>query len=355
MRRVVVLMGGESQERDVSRVTGTAVAKALAERGHDVTLLDTHDGVLPLGPGASAAIGDAPPEPEAGAALAMRPSATLSSIQGSLAGAEAVFIALHGGWGEDGTIQAFFELLGVPYTGSGVMASALAMDKERAKHVLRSVGIPTPEWAILEIDAQGEPTAESLAAAREKLPGRVVVKPSSEGSTVGLSLVDAGVDLREAGRLAGQFGRRVLVEEFISGRELTAAILGDEPLPLVEIFPDGGLYSYEAKYTKGKSRYEVPASLPVEQARELQRLSGIAFRALGAEGFGRVDWRLRADGSAFCLELNTIPGMTPLSLVPMAARAHGIEFGELIERIVELGIDRGTKRGGKAAATGAGS
>ncbi|GJM44709.1 MAG: D-alanine--D-alanine ligase A [Gemmatimonadota bacterium] len=349
MRRIGVLMGGESQERDVSRVTGTAVAKALAERGFDVMLLDTAEGLRPIeapirdAAEGSPAIGAAPP------ARAVRPadSTGVQSVQAfaaSLVDVDAVFIALHGGWGEDGTIQALFEMLDVPYTGSGVLGSALAMDKDRAKRVMRASGIPTPDWEVVQVRSHGTVDPAEVRRVRESLPGVVIVKPNAEGSTVGLRQVGPGEDLREAIEFAAGFGDRVLVEEFIPGRELTVAVLGEEALPVVEIIPEGGLYSYEAKYTQGRSRYEVPAQLPAALTEELARLSIGVFHALGLEGFARVDYRLNDAGQPFCLEANTIPGMTPLSLVPMAAKANGLSFGELVERIVELGVARGTKR-----------
>jgi len=345
MRRVAVMMGGESQEREVSRVTGSAVAAALAERGWDVTVVDTRDGVLPVEGVPAPAIGARPPSGELEASGLVRAGASaVAELAGTLGNVDAVFIALHGGWGEDGTIQAFFELLGIPYTGSGVLASALAMDKERAKRVMRDAGVPTPPWELVDVREEGALSAARLAEIPARLRGRLVVKPNAEGSTVGLTVVDEPAGLRGAIEHAARYDPRVLLEEFVPGRELTAAVLGSEALPLVEIVPEDGIYTYEAKYTAGKSRYEVPAALPEDLAAEIRAESLRVFGLLGCEGFARVDWRLRGDGSYSCLEVNTIPGMTPLSLVPMAARAAGIEFGELVERLVEAGIARGTRR-----------
>ncbi len=351
MRKVVVLMGGESQEREVSRVTGTAVAKALAERGWDVALLDTGEGLREIEESDDPRIGAEPPSSEVKAPVPTGPQA-VSHLARSLDSADIVFIALHGGWGEDGTIQAFFEMLGMPYTGSGVLASALAMDKERAKQVMRANGIPVPDGELVVCPAGREPEAEVLERVRARFPGRVVVKPNAEGSTVGLSILDAGAPLREAVMSAARFGERVLVEDFIPGRELTVAVLAGRALPVVEIVPEGGLYTYEAKYTKGKSRYEVPADLPGDLAARLSESAVATYHALGCEGFARVDYRLREDGRFHCLEANTIPGMTPLSLVPMAAKAAGVGFGELIEQILEMGLARGTRRGRRPAESG---
>lgn len=353
MRRIAVLMGGESQERDVSRVTGTAVAKALAARGHEVTLLDTERGRLAL-PQASDAprIGEAPPDVAmGGAALESTGVRAVERLAGSLADVDVVFLALHGGWGEDGTIQGFFEMTGIPYTGSGVLGSALAMDKDRAKRVVEDAGVPTPTWAVLEVRPGAFPTDHDLARARAAAGGaELVVKPNAEGSTVGLTLVEAGGDLRAAVQLAAEFGTRVLVERFIPGRELTVSVLGDEVLPIVEIIPAGGIYTYQAKYTKGRSRYEVPAKLSASLTSQVQRSAHDAFRVLGLEGFARLDYRLAPDESFWFLEANTIPGMTPLSLLPMSANAAGLSFEDLVERIVELGAARTMRRGAMARA-----
>ena len=350
MRRVAVLMGGESQERDVSRVTGVAVAKALAKRGHAVTLLDTNEGVLALPAGDAPAIGARPPEIEApAAALAPAGATTITTLTGSLSGADAVFIALHGGWGEDGTIQAFFELAGIPYTGSGVLGSSLAMNKDRAKRVFRASGIKTPDWAFVNLSEGIFPAEEDLEEIVESLGDDLVVKPNAEGSTVGLSRARSLEELAAGVELAARYGPEILVEKFVPGRELTVGVLGEEALPVVEIVPEGGLYTYEAKYTKGKSRYVVPAALPDELTEGIQEAAVAAFEVLGCAGFARVDFRLSPDGEYECLEVNTIPGMTPLSLVPMAAKAAGISFEELVDHIVELAIARGTQRQSKGA------
>jgi D-alanine-D-alanine ligase len=345
-------MGGESQEREVSRVTGAAVAKALGTLGHDVALLDTHHGLLtgPAGEGAPA-IGSAPPELEGAAALATRGPTGLSNLAGSLTDVECVFIALHGGWGEDGTVQAFFELAGIPYTGSGVLGSALAMNKDRAKRVFRSSGIDTPDWAFIVVEDEVFPDPEDLDDVLETLGSDLIVKPNAEGSTVGLSRVGNRDELFAGIELAARYGSEIIVEKFVPGRELTVAILGEEALPVVEIVPEGGLYTYEAKYTKGRSRYVAPAEIPEELAGDLQEAAETAFEVLGCEGFARVDFRLPPEGGFECLEVNTIPGMTPLSLVPMAAKAAGISFEELIQHIVDLAIERGTRRAGSASVT----
>jgi len=318
---IVVLMGGLSAERDVSLASGKAVAEALRARGHGVTLVD---------------ISGAPDDRWAAFETALdRPDLT---------GAEVVFLALHGDEGEDGTIQALLELRGLCYTGSGVLGSALAMDKEMSKKVFDLGGIPTPEWTMVPSAAdEGE-----VRRALDRVGGLpAVVKPVDQGSTVGVSIVRDARSVDEAISGAAAFSERVLIERYIPGREVTVSILGDEALPLVEIVPEGGFYDYECKYTKGKSRYICPAEIPEDRTRRIQDLGLKAFGLLGCAGFGRVDLRLAEDGSPFFLEINTIPGMTGTSLVPMAAKAVGIEFPDLVERICRLAMAGRARRGGR--------
>jgi D-alanine-D-alanine ligase len=325
--KVAVLMGGHSAEREISLKTGRGVAQALRKLGYEVAAVDAADGrLLPAGDEEGAA----PP-----AALAPAQPVQLVSAQ-AMQEAEVVFVALHGGAGEDGTLQALLELAGKPYTGSGVLASALAMNKAMAKRLFEHAGIPTPRWRLF--DARGE-QAPKVFDARELGGYPVVVKPNAQGSTVGLTVVQRAEGLPAALEEAARFGDEVLVEEYIPGREVTVGVLGGEALPVVEIVPSHGLYDFECKYTPGMSEYRVPAPLEPEQARTLQQLGCRAFRALGCRGVARVDFRLSPAGEPFCLEVNTIPGMTPTSLVPMAARAVGISYDQLVGRMLELALE----------------
>jgi D-alanine-D-alanine ligase len=227
--------------------------------------------------------------------------------------AEVLFLSVHGGTGEGGTLQAVLDVIGIPYTGSGSLGSALAMDKDLSKRLFRAAGVPVP--------ALGWP---------------VIVKPSRGGSTVGLTLVQSAKGLDDALALAGRYDREVMVEEFIPGRELTVGILGDVPLPVGEIIPQHELFDYECKYTPGMSEEIFPAHLDTSVARKLQELALAAHRSLKLGGYSRVDFRLSPEGDIFCLEANTLPGMTRTSLLPQAARAAGIDFPQLCDRICQL-------------------
>ena len=238
------------------------------------------------------------------------------------------FIALHGRFGEDGTVQGALEYLGIPYTGSGVMASALAMDKWRTKLLWRAAGLPTPDYELMS--ARTDPAG---LVARLGLP--LMVKPAREGSSIGMSKVTTIEKIAPAYELAARYDDVVIAERFVEGIELTAAILGDEPLPLIRLETPREFYDYEAKYFADDTRYICPCGLPAEQERSVQRMALEAFRILGCSGWGRVDAMLDRDGKLQLLEVNTIPGMTDHSLVPMAARAQGISFEDLCVRILE--------------------
>ena len=295
--KVAVLLGGPSAEREVSLMSGTAVVGALRDRGVDAHPFD-------------------PAERD------------LWELRRD--GYARAFNALHGRFGEDGTVQGALETLGIPYTGSGVMASALAMDKWRTKLVWIASGIPTPRFRVVDATTDAMQLVAELG-----LP--LIVKPAREGSTIGITKVSSvdGDEVQLAITEAARHDRLVLAEEFVEGRELTASILGDRALPLIRIEAPGGNYDYEHKYFSNETRYHCPAGLPdaVEHAIRAQSLA--AFRVLGASGWGRLDLILRGDGSWSFLELNTSPGMTGHSLVPMAARADGIAFADLCVKILE--------------------
>jgi D-alanine-D-alanine ligase len=240
-----------------------------------------------------------------------------------------VFISLHGRYGEDGTIQGALELLNIPYTGSGVMASALAMDKWRTKMIWQSAGIATPRYRLLDAQTDFDQVAQEL-----ELP--IFVKPAQEGSSIGMSKVTEASALKAAYELAAGYDSLVLAEQFIEGGEYTAAILGDQPLPLIRLETPRTFYDYEAKYLLDSTRYICPCGLPEDKERELQEQALKAFRAVGCRGWGRADLLLDHNGDAYFLEINTSPGMTDHSLVPMAARQAGLSFEDLVMRILEL-------------------
>jgi len=327
--RVLVLMGGSSTERDISLVTGRGIAKALSARGHAVAALDPATGrhveIAGLG---DHRIGDAP-------GTAVEPAAERSLVLAKgtdLIESEVVFVALHGGIGEDGTLQALLDLAGVPYTGSGMLASALAMDKALAKTMFRSAKIPTPRARLV-------PRRDAVSGADAVGGFPLVVKPNAQGSSVGVHIVERAEDMDAALDDAFRFPP-VLVEEFIPGREITVAVVGGKALPVVEILPQSGFYDYKHKYTQGETGYEVPAKLAEPVAREAARLGELAYATLGCAGAARVDFRLTEDGHLFCLEVNTIPGMTETSLVPMAAKEAGLSYEDLAEKLLELAIRR---------------
>ncbi|HEV2643547.1 MAG TPA: D-alanine--D-alanine ligase [Candidatus Elarobacter sp.] len=330
--RITVLMGGASAERDVSLASGLRIVAALRERGHVVTALDPAGGVLDeceLEALAARNVGSEPPSLEVLAGLADRAMRTDLVTMREIRDADVVFLALHGGQGEDGTIQALLDMAGVRYTGSGHLASALAMDKDLSKTLFRAAGVQTADWLMA-------PQPPELVEKSLCLP--VVVKPSKQGSTVGLSVVRERGELEGAVREAFRYDDEVMIERFVAGRELTVGVLGDRALPVGEIKPMKEIYDYECKYTAGMATEEFPANLSREVTNKLQEQALRAFRALKLRGYARIDFRLDERGECYCLEANTLPGMTALSLIPQGAAAAGIGFGELCERIVQLAL-----------------
>lgn len=296
--KVAVLFGGKSAEREISLKSGTAVLNALRARAVDAHAFDPRDKGL---------------------------EHLLSEKF------DRVFIALHGRYGEDGTVQGALELMGIPYTGSGVLGSALAMDKLRSKLVWEAAGIGSAAYAHCEA---GTPPDFEKILARLGLP--LMVKPVHEGSSIGMSKVTAGAELPGAYRLAAKYDSQILIEEFVEGMELTAGVLGDEALPLIRLETPRVFYDYQAKYFADDTRYLCPCGLPPEQERAIRAEALEAFRVLGCRGWGRVDLMLGKEGKRYYLEVNTAPGMTDHSLVPMAARARGMSFEDLVLRILEL-------------------
>jgi D-alanine-D-alanine ligase len=333
-------MGGTSSERDVSLASGLRVAEALRSRGHEVVAVDTASGALSAGQErkmlAAGVVKTAPPSQEE---LDRMTRETLPQTVRSLPTArdtDVIFLGLHGGQGEDGTIQALLDLTGVAYTGSGHLASALAMDKDLSKHLFRAAGVPTADWMMVRRDGSVLPGS---AEVRERLGMPVIVKPSKQGSTVGLSIVKAEGELEGAIAEAFRFDDEVMIERFVPGREFTVGILGNEALPVGEIIPKHEIYDYECKYTAGMAEEVFPARISAEQTARVQEFARRAFKALKLRGCARIDFRLSSDdGEFYCLEANTLPGMTQLSLIPQAAAAAGITFPELCERIVQLAL-----------------
>lgn len=294
--KVAVLFGGRSAEREVSLKSGAAVLAALQQSGVDAHAFDP--AVLDI--------------------QALRDE-----------GYDRAFIALHGRFGEDGTVQGALELLGIPYTGSGVMASAIAMDKWRSKLIWQAAGLPIPEYEALTAPSDWNALADHL-----DLP--LFVKPANEGSSVGVIKVKTVEELPAAYAEAAKHDKLVIAEEFIGGGEYTVAILGDRALPVIKIEPANEFYDYEAKYLRDDTRYLCPSGLASEKEAEMQHLAQLAFTLIGGTGWGRVDFLVDEAGKPYLLEVNTAPGMTDHSLVPMAARQAGMSFEQLVLRILEL-------------------
>ncbi len=338
--RVTVLTGGATAERAVAFAGAAQIVAALRARHHTVYVVDTVSGLLSAEEETASLAGTVAKDLPAVAELEARERELLSTGLAELPvvqGADVLFLSVHGGTGEGGTLQAILDVIGVPYTGSGPLASALAMDKDLSKRLFRDAGVPVPAWFMTPVGPQDVNTA---------LGWPVIVKPSKQGSTVGLTLVKQAKELDAAVRFAAQYDDEVLVEQFIPGRELTVGVLGDVPLPVGEIIPKHELFDYECKYTPGMSEETFPAKLDTKLARSLQALALTAHRALKLGGYSRIDFRLSPEGDIFCLEANTLPGMTRTSLFPQAARAAGIEFPELCERLCRLARNTGRDRGG---------
>jgi D-alanine-D-alanine ligase len=329
--RIAVLFGGTSEERDVSIASAAQIIPALRALGHEVHAVDTATGKLaPADEQRLLANRVAPLPPSSTVIEQVRARAvSLSPAHFDIRHTDVVLLALHGGAGEDGRIQALLDLAGMPYTGSNHIASALAMDKDVAKRLFRAVGVPTADWLMAPVAA---------AEVEQRLGWPVVVKPSKQGSTVGLSVVRHAAALDAAIRTAGAFDDEVMVEKFIPGREFTVGILEQQALPVGEIFPPGEVFDYQSKYQQGGARELFPAQLPEEESARLQDYALRAHRALKLGAYSRIDFRRDAAGQFWCLEANSLPGMTATSLLPQAARAAGMDFPTLLERICKGAI-----------------
>lgn len=329
--KVAVLFGGTSEERDVSIASGAQVVRALREAGHEVVAVDTATGVLDAAAEEQLlrkGISEVPPGEDS---LDVLRTGDVTAIVRApeLEGVDVIFLALHGGAGEGGTMQALLDLTGIPYTGSGMLGSAVAMDKDISKRLFQVVGVPTPAWLM---------APASREQVEEHIGWPAVVKPSKQGSTVGLTVVKQAEDYEAALELAFRFDDEVMVEQFIPGRELTVPVLGDEPLPVGEIIPKNEIFDYESKYQPGGAEEIFPADLTGAQVIEVQLLALRAHQALKLRGFSRIDFRLDADGGFWCLEANTLPGLTAASLFPKGAAAAGISFPALADRLCRLAL-----------------
>ena len=303
--KVAVLFGGTSAEREVSLKSGRAVLEALQHRGVDAHGIDVMD------------------------------TAILEQLR--TGGFTRAFIVLHGRGGEDGVIQGALETIGLPYTGSGVLGSALGMDKVRTKQIWQAAGLPTPKFLLLESESD-------LGRVAAELGFPVMIKPALEGSSIGMSKVERAEELQAAWRAAMQYDSAVLAEAWITGSEYTASILGDQALPLIRLETPRAFYDYEAKYRAKDTRYHCPCGLSEEQELQFRDLAQRAFRAVAAGGWGRVDFMCNHSGQPYLIEVNTVPGMTDHSLVPMAGRAAGIDFECLVSRILEISLARDVQR-----------
>jgi len=295
-KKIGVMMGGLSREREVSLRTGKAILKALTGKGYPALAIDVGLDI---------------------AEVLIREKV------------EVAFMALHGRFGEDGTIQGMLELMKIPYTGSGVLASALALHKIMAKKFFFCEHIPTPTYEVFHREEIGKNSPRTTS-----IPLPVVVKPAREGSTIGVSIVKKEEELNPALQEAGKYDEEILVEEFMKGKEITVGVLEDIPLPIIEIVPKSGFYDYQSKYTKGETEYIIPARIPREKYLYAQEISLKAFQALGCSGCARVDLMTDEEGNPFVIDVNTMPGMTETSLLPKAALYAGISFEDLVERIL---------------------
>ena len=328
--KITVLMGGTSSERNVSLASGIRIVQALASRGHVVTAVDPAKGVIDQAAQdtlAKSNVGTQPPSLDELSKISHGSFLPTLTSMPEIVGADVVFLALHGGQGEDGTLQALLDMAGVRYTGSGHLASALAMDKDLSKKLFQQAAVKTADWKMAPASIEDVERSFGFPA---------IVKPSKQGSTVGLTIVKKRDNLAAAIQEANKYDDEVMVEQFIPGRELTVGVLGDIALPVGEIIPKHEIYDYECKYTAGMATEEFPAKLSKQETEIVQQQALAAFRALKLRGYARIDFRMSPDGQFYCLEANTLPGMTELSLIPQGAAAMGMDFPELCDHIAKM-------------------
>ncbi len=326
---VALLVGGTSPEREVSKNTGKSVYRALLNLGYIVKVIDPAFGLnQPLDIEKVFDAKDYTERLNRNFVEAVN-SALFDDV-------DVAFIALHGKWGEDGVLQSLLELRGIKYTGSKILASALAMDKCMTKVMFQHFDVDTPKWFVINKNENDFNLIRSKIKMFFGYP--CVVKPNDEGSTIGLTICRGDVEVEEAVDKARKFSAKVLVEEYIPGHELTVAVLGQQVFPVLEIKPKSGFYDYENKYTQGRTDYIVPADIPEKVSEHLRQQALLAFNSVGCESYARIDFRMTNDYKSYCLEVNTLPGMTSTSLVPKMAKAAGISFEDLIDRIIKNSI-----------------
>ncbi len=343
--KIVVLAGGLSPERNVSLSSGSMVCQALRDRGHEAAFVDLYLGTEGYGgapeelfraplPGELRKVARQAPDLEEVRRARRLDSASVfgKDVLALCAMADVVFLALHGACGEDGRVQAAFDLMGIPYTGSGCLGSAIAMDKDLTKRLVAPLGVLTPAWKTVDYAAAD---VDGIVAGT-RLP--CVVKPIDSGSSIGVYIAHTPEEFREALTAGLALGGRSVIEEYITGREIQIAVLEGEALPSIEIVPKSGFYDYENKYQPGAAEEICPAPISAEAEKAIARAALTVFRALDLSVYARADFILTEDGRAYFLEINTLPGMTPTSLVPQEAAAVGISYGELCERIIAASL-----------------
>lgn len=344
---IILITGGPSAEREVSLATSKSILSALRESGHNVIVVDPINGDKNVSESEifSAKLGKESPTAEKINEIQNSSNKNILSCFNSriFDNIDIAFLGVHGKFGEDGRLQTLLELRDIKYTGSGVFPSALAMDKDLSKILLKSIGVTTPEWFSINRDSFCD-----IKELNKKINCTTgypcVIKPNNEGSTVGLSIVQPDVEdmyLKNSVELAFKYSDKVLIEKFIKGRELTVAVIGDEAYPVIEIIPKDGFYDYEHKYTKGMTQYICPADIPVEIEREIKDIAVKSHKVFGCSVYSRIDFIYdEQEGVLYFLEINTLPGMTETSLVPKSAMAKGMNFRMLIDKILELSFKK---------------